>query len=284
MLRGGNAVDAAIATLFCNGLVTMQSMGIGGGFLMNVYIRAENKSYSIIARETAPKAISEDMFQSRFWPVPSRNSPLFIGVPGEVMGYGVAYKRFGSLKWQELLQPTIDLCYHGFPLSLHQRDSLLANAETIYKDATLSKTFVDKKTGEFYETGSHIMPPKELCLTFTKLAKNGPDDFYKGTLARQIARDLKDMESVITLKDLEDYSIKIVDSVTMTLGDDTLHLTPPVGSGYILGFVMNILWGYKERFSSIPKLSGEEVHIIGEALKFGFVKRWMLEDGVSQEV
>lgn len=119
--RGGNIVDAAIATLFCNGIATAQSMGIGGGFLLNLYIHKDRKAYTLNSKELAPLAATEDMFKN---PDQYNDGPLSIGVPGEVKGYWELYKRFASknFSWKELVEPAIKVCESELKLSKHMSD------------------------------------------------------------------------------------------------------------------------------------------------------------------
>ena len=86
--KNGTAVDAAIAALFCNGVVHPMSMGLGAGFVMTVYIRRERKTYALIARETAPRGATRDMFVGN--PKKSRYGALAIATPGELLGYSEA--------------------------------------------------------------------------------------------------------------------------------------------------------------------------------------------------
>ncbi|XP_055845791.1 glutathione hydrolase 1 proenzyme-like [Episyrphus balteatus] len=274
--QGGNAVDSALATLACNGLVTMQSMGIGGGFIMNVFQHSKNHSSTIIARETAPKAIKFEHFSTKNSKDSNLQGPISIAVPGEVMGYEVAHKKFGSLPWNRILQPTIEICEKGFQLSKHQWDSLFFNPR-IRNDPYLREMFVNKSTGEYNRVGSIVHPPRQLCETYRILSENGSQDFYNGNLAEMIAKDLRDMGSIISLDDLKNYQAEILDSVHLNLGSDVLHLVPPVGSGVVIGQVMNILKGYN--FDK-KKVHSEKIliHRIIEALKFGFASRWKLGD------
>lgn len=117
--ENGNAIDAAIATLFCNGITTFQSMGIGGGFIMNYYVQSEKKAYTMNAKEVAPIAATENMFKTT---ESYLTGPLAIGVPGEVKGYWDLYKRFGSIPWKELVQPSIKICEEGFEMTKHMYD------------------------------------------------------------------------------------------------------------------------------------------------------------------
>lgn len=117
----GNIFDAAIATLLCNGVATAQSMGIGGGFIANIYIHSEKKAYTLNAKETAPSAVTEDMFKT---PDEYLDSVKTIGIPGEIKGYWYLHQNYGSKEWKDLVEPTIKLCEEGFPLSQHMRDSI----------------------------------------------------------------------------------------------------------------------------------------------------------------
>lgn len=119
--NGGNIFDATIATLFCNGVATFQSMGLGGGFLMNIYVHAERKSYSINSKEVAPMSATPDMYKTE---EEYKDSGLAIGVPGEVKGYWEVHKRFGSMPWKSLIEPTIKVCEEGLTISKHVSDNI----------------------------------------------------------------------------------------------------------------------------------------------------------------
>ncbi|XP_055551316.1 glutathione hydrolase 1 proenzyme-like isoform X3 [Wyeomyia smithii] len=123
--KNGSIIDATIATMFCAGLTNMQSMGIGGGFIMNVYIKKHKKAYTLDAREISAKKATEDMHLHD--PSTTNEGPLSIATPGELKGYWEAHQRFGKLPWREILQPSIDICNNGFPMSKHMYDSLHIN-------------------------------------------------------------------------------------------------------------------------------------------------------------
>lgn len=96
-------------------------MGIGGGFIANIYIHSEKKAYTLNAKETAPSAVTEDMFQT---PDEYLDSVKTIGIPGEIKGYWELHKKYGSMEWKDLVEPTIKLCEEGFQLSQHMSDSI----------------------------------------------------------------------------------------------------------------------------------------------------------------
>ena len=97
-------------------------MGIGGGMLMNIYLKGIKHGYSIDAREVAPFGSSQDMFNENL--NASISGGLSIAVPGELMGYYRAHKEFGKLPWKQLVEPSIHLCDEGFYLTKHQHTSI----------------------------------------------------------------------------------------------------------------------------------------------------------------
>lgn len=107
--NNGSAVDSAITTMICNGIMDPSTMGIGGGFLMTIYDRKNKQAYFLNAKDKAPLAAHKNMFKNQH-SESSKIGALAIGVPGEIAGYWEAHKRFGKLDWIELFKPNIKLC------------------------------------------------------------------------------------------------------------------------------------------------------------------------------
>ncbi|XP_049311942.1 scoloptoxin SSD14 isoform X1 [Bactrocera dorsalis] len=274
----GSAVDAAIATLLCNGILTMHSMGIGGGMLMNIFLKDTQHAYSIDAREVAPFAAFQEMFDGKL--ELSLNGGLSIAVPGELMGYHRAHERFGKLPWKTLVEPSVKLCHEGFYLTHHQWNALNYRWHHMKNNTVLTDVFVNATTGQLFPVGTKIKPQKVLCSTYELLAENGPLDFYNGTLAQLVVEDLKDLGSTVTAYDLESYSADMVSSITMQLGDDILYAVPPISSGTVVANVLSILEGFnltKADFVGAEN-QAKTLHRFAEALKYGFAKRWELGD------
>lgn len=270
--RNGSAVDAAIATLFCNGVVNMQSMGLGGGFLMTIYIRDSKTAVTLDARESAPLNATANMFKNEN---ESKYSGLAVGVPGELRGYWVAHEKYGTLPWKELVQPTIDLCERGYNMTVPQFDVL----NKIRNDSNLREWFFDAN-GKFKPAGSLIMP-KKLCDTLKIIADSDGNELYNGTLSKMLLQDIKDMGGIITEEDLQNYTPKWRDPVSVDLnGGDHLYSIPPPGSGILLAFVLNILDGYNFTRDSINNINKTVLtyHRIIEAFKFAYAKRTELGD------
>ena len=123
LLHGGNAVDAAIATLFCIGVMDTQSAGLGGGHFMTIYNATTKTCHVVDAREVAPLAAFEDMYKDKW-----NNSKYgweAIAVPGELHGLWTEYKRFGGkIAWKNLIQPTIDILKDGKEICIFENSKI----------------------------------------------------------------------------------------------------------------------------------------------------------------
>ncbi|KAK9883484.1 hypothetical protein WA026_001658 [Henosepilachna vigintioctopunctata] len=272
---GGSAVDATIATMVCNGIFTMQSMGLGGGFLMTIYSKARNKAYTLNAREKAPLSADPEMYKSS--PNISKHGPLSIGVPGELKGYYEAHKRFGRLPFAKLIEPSIELCYNGHKISNHQSFSLELN--DITNDTNLREWFMTKD-GKFKKVGDLVVP-KKLCDTLRTIADKGPLDFYGGTLAEILAEDIQELGGIVSKQDLEKYTADWMDPISISLRNgNTLYSVQPPGSGAILALILNIMNNYN---LTAEDIKGDENTILTyqhfiEALKYAYAKRTQLAD------
>lgn len=274
--KNGTAVDAAIAALFCNGVVTMQSMGLGGGFLMTIYKKDERKAYFLNAREKAPLKAKNELYKDN--QSISRNGALAIGVPGELKGYWELYQRFGTLAWKDLIQPSVDICNKGYIMSQHQYNGL--KSRNIQKpDANLREWFVDKND-EYRKPGTTIFP-KKLCKTLSLISMSDGNDFYNGTISKMLVEDIKELGGIITAEDFRNYEVQWMEPISFNFQNgDTVYTSPPPGSGAILSFILNILDGYKFDKNSIEDLNKTILtyHRIVEAYKYSYAKRTELGD------
>lgn len=273
--KGGSAIDATIATMICNGVYTMQSMGMGGGFVMTIYKKDENKVYTLNAREKAPLGIKEEFYKND--QKTSKVGPLSIAVPGELMGYWQAHQRFGKLPWSDLIQPSIKFCNEGYLISHHQEASFQNTDVT--KDHNLREWFVNED-GSLKKAGTKVIP-KKLCDTLEVIAKEGALSFYNGSLSVKVVEDFKTLGSIITEEDLNNYTAEWMDPVSIKLKNgDTLYSVKPPGSGILLAFIMNILNNYNFTSASVEdeKSSILTHHRIIEAFKYAYAKRTELGD------
>ncbi|CAG9854589.1 unnamed protein product [Phyllotreta striolata] len=277
LLRNGTAVDAMIAVLICNGVVNMQSMSLGGGFFMLVYKKSEHKVYSLNARETAPAKAKNSLY--KIYPNSTSDGILSVAVPGELKGYYAAHQKFGKLPWEALVAPTIELCERGYIMTKHQYKSVKLREGLVERDPNFKQWFYDEDC-QLKLPGSRIVPTK-LCETLKAVAKNGPNDFYTGTLSKSLLKDIKDSGGIITEQDLNNYQIEWSEpyKVKLTNGD-TLYTAPPPASGPILALILNVL----DKLHFTPEhLEGTNntiatLHRIIEVFKYAYARRTELGD------
>ncbi|CAH2048696.1 unnamed protein product, partial [Iphiclides podalirius] len=278
LVQNGSAVDAAIASMFCNGVLNHQSMGLGGGFFMTVYIKEEGRAYSVIAREKAPAAATEDMFHGDI--TKSSKGPLAIGVPGELRGMWAAYKRWGKLPWESLIAPTLQLCEDGYVVSKALHDGLMV-ASYVRNDPNLRKTYYNPTKQQFHRPGTVVKPSEAFCKTLKRIAAKGGDELYNGSLSVDFLDDLQRVGSIISAEDLRNYEAKVTEPLEVPLSNgDILYTPPPPSSGLILVNILNILSGYN--FTSLSINTAEDkiltYHRIIEAFKYAYATRTKLGD------
>ena len=290
--KNGTAVDAAIAVLFCEGVSVPDCMGLGGGFLMNIYIKDGGKSDFLVARETAPEKANETMFGSD--EDSAIRGGLAVAVPGELRGYWEAYNKYGGgVAWKDLIQPTIDLCNEGIPVTKYVAEVSGANKELIMKDDILRyvyrifklipynlvspfrEIFINPITNQTYVESEKITRPR-LAKTLQLIADYGADVLYNGALTSDFVKDIQAKGGIITEQDLNNYTPLWLTPIPFQLPyNQTLHAAPLPGSGLILGLIMNILNDFLDPFEPTSVTNWQRII---ESFKFGFAERTELGD------
>ncbi|XP_034665704.1 scoloptoxin SSD14 [Drosophila subobscura] len=236
---GGSAVDAAIATLLCEGLLLPHSMGIGGGFVATIYTRSTRRVETVIARESAPAASHKDMFVGQT----TITGAMAGAVPGEILGYWEMHRKHGRLPWKTLFQPAIKLAREGHVVSRYLASAIQSKLSEIQNEPSLSAMFLNAN-GEPYVEGDY-MKRTTLADTLERIAANGAGEIYDGgETGRKFVEDIQKLGGIITEQDLRDYRVQwdsdghIAANVT---GGYTLYSTPLPSSGPILAFILNIM-------------------------------------------
>lgn len=277
--KGGSAVDAAVALLFCNGAVNPQSMGLGGGVFITVYTNATGTAEVIDGREAAPAAASAEMFVGNSSLLVS--GPLSVAVPGELKAYGTAHEKYGKLPWSQLVQPTIDLCRNGFPVGKHLGMKLQEKRDSILNEPALKEMFFNNETNAVFKEGEILKRPV-LADTLEQIAQKGADELYSGELGTKFVQDVQQLGVPITAQDLKSYQARVKPATKYTLlGEHVLYSVPPPGSGPVLSLILGILAGYGYSGSNAT-LNVDDAslmyHRIVESFKFGYAKRTYLGD------
>ena len=251
----------------------------GGGFL--VFMDSTGTTTTIDFREKAPLKATPNMFLDDAGNLP-KGKNLYgseanvnhigaksVGVPGTVAGLYLAHQKYGSLRWTDLLQPSIDLAENGFPLSY----SLFSSA-TFFKAKSpvpFLQNYFNNDKGEITQFGELWKQP-ELANTLTQIRDHGKDGFYKGAVAKEIARFMKESGGIITMKDLEHYKAIERKPIKGTFnGYDIYSMAPPSSGGVALIEMMNLM--ELANFDSIEFNSTAYVHLLTEAMRRAFADR-----------
>ena len=244
--RGGNAVDAAVAVAFALGVTHPTAGNIGGGGFMVIRL-PDGTSTAIDYREMAPRAATRDMYlDAGGKPTPdSRLGPRAAGIPGVVRGLEYAHRKYGRLPWRELVQPAIALARDGVALDSFHANEMAAVTRTMIDyaakvpatNAALREAMVAtlrtfrKADGSTYAAGDTWRQPR-LAGTLEAIAAGGADAFYRGPLARTLARRVAAMGGIWTAADLARYKAIEREPIRFSYhGHDIITMPPPSGGG-----------------------------------------------------
>jgi gamma-glutamyltranspeptidase/glutathione hydrolase len=270
--RGGNAVDAAIATGLALAVVHPAAGNIGGGGFMIVFT-SEGEVTAFDFREKAPLAAQEGMYvdaKGNYVKDLNHEGYLAVGVPGTIAGFDLALKRFGKKTWSELAAPAVNLAEKGFVLSWALAADFKSERSDFSRYSSSMKVFF-KKNGADYEKGEVWKQP-DLARTLKRIQKNGKDGFYKGDIARVLAADMKKNGGLITEADLASYEAKErVPLHGVYRGHDIYSMCPPSSGGTTLIEMLNILEGYD--LKSYGHNSAQYLHLLAEAMRRAFADR-----------
>lgn len=232
MKKGGNAVDAAIATQFALAVVYPAAGNIGGGGFM-VIRQADGTTDALDFREKAPLAGGRDMYLDEDRNVIeglSTKGHLAAGVPGSVDGMVKAHEKYGSLPWSELLQPAIDLAADGFELTEKEASGLNRFQENHLDANTVTPEFLVKEGG--WKAGD-VIYMKELAATLERIRDQGRSGFYAGKTAELIVAEMERGKGIISLEDLEKYESRFRKPVESAYDNYKIISMPPPSSGGI---------------------------------------------------
>lgn len=275
LARGGNAVDAAVATGFAMAVTYPRAGNLGGGGFMMIHLASSNEDVAIDYRESAPAAATRDMFlgdDGKPDTRKSRDQALGIGVPGTVAGLALALEKYGSGKFKlaDLLAPAIALARGGFVITDDTADTLPDWHRRLAKWPSSVKIF-SRPDGTSLQPGDRLMQ-SDLATTLEEISAHGPTGFYDGPVAEKLVAGIRGAGGIITREDLKAYQPVVRTPMRGTYrGLDIVSMPLPSSGGTVLIETLNILEGYKMR--EMGAGSVDALHVTIEAMKRAYADR-----------
>ncbi|MGC6521844.1 MAG: gamma-glutamyltransferase [Candidatus Micropelagos thuwalensis] len=286
--NGGSATDAAIAIQAVLGLVEPQSSGIaGGGFILH-YDASANELTSWDGRETAPSAITPEIFSNRAETlegfIKAMTSTDAVGVPGIPALLETVHKKYGRLDWADLFSPAIKLATEGFKITsrLHyllSADSFIQNSPSARSIYFIQPDDTDKISSDYSTKlkakpiGTLIKNP-EYAETLIKLAENGAKSFYVGENSKKIISDLADLnpKQKLRQKDFSSYQAKQRDNLCLPYRTyKVCSMGPPSSGGVALLQILGMMSHFDLSTHDID--DARVIHLITESTRLAFADR-----------
>jgi len=272
--KGGNAVDAAVATAFGLGVVEPNASGLGGGGFILIYKGKTKEITTIDYRERAPLKATPDMY--RLTPEGKVvDDEITVGhkavaVPGTLAGLTMALSRYGTMTLKEVMAPAIRIAEEGYEVSKTFNGMMKDNFEKLSKFPPAAKVYL--KDGLPYEVGDRIVL-KDLAKNYRLIAEKGPEVFYRGEIAEAIEQEMKASgKGLITREDLAIYQPVFRTPVKGTYrGYEVISMGPSSSGGTHIIQLLNILEGYD--MAKLGHNTSASIHIMAEAMKRVFADR-----------
>lgn len=290
LMRGGNAIDAAVTCAFVQGILDPQMCGIGGYALLSLYSAAEQRFIAIDGPALAGAKVTEEMWAERvIRPNPDGWGYFLQGrvndagysavcTPGWVKTMATMLERWGTISWDEALAPAARIAEEGFIVT-NQLD-IRWKRKAKYPEATSLLDYIQrnpeasrvylKADGSPYELGETLRNP-DYANTLRHLGESGAEDFYTGELAATISADLAANGSFVTAEDLADYQLREAMAVSGTYRGYQIDSTTAPHGGPTLIAILNILEGYD--LATMEHNSPEYIYLVAMAMKAAFVDR-----------
>lgn len=269
--KGGNAIDAAVATGFALAVTYPTAGNIGGGLYMVIRL-ANGKITTIDARECAPKAATPDMYQDivgKVIPNKALYGPIAAGVPGSVDGLLKALQMHGKLKRDVVMKPAIKFARDGFALHPRAANLLKINLKEFEKFPSTMKNF--SKNGAAFDAGD-VLKQSDLAATLQRISDQGRDGFYRGETAEKIIAEMERGGGIMTREDLQSYAAVTREPIIGEYrGHQIITMGPSTSGGVALVQLLNVLEGYEMK--SFGHNSAESINRMVETMKHVYADR-----------
>jgi gamma-glutamyltranspeptidase / glutathione hydrolase len=273
MKRGGNAVDAAVATAFALAVVEPAAGNIGGGGFMLIRL-ADGKTTFLDYREAAPGKATQNMYIGKDGKLDEDASVIgykSVAVPGTVAGLELALKTYGTMKLADMMAPAIRLADQGFLVSTKLASELEEESLGLQAFPMSQQVFLNK--GKMFKAGDTFKQP-ELAATLKRIAKGGSEEFYRRETAEMLADEMAKNGGLITLEDLAHYKVKVRDVLHAKYESgghswEVLTSPPPSSGGVAVIEALNMLQGVPLKGWDDP----QSVHMVAETMRRVFADR-----------
>ena len=286
--RGGNAVDAAVTTAFCQGVLDPQMCGVGGSGMMLVHRRRSGVTETIEFHARAGSQVRPGMWEPIFLREAADRYNFVVrggvndagyqsvAVPGTVAGLALALERHGTISWSDALQPAIAFAEAGFPVSAGLRASWTSefNPDQLPMERRIQVTEAARRLytndGELKGIGEPLVQA-DYGRTLRTLAGDGPDAFYRGEIAERIASDFQANGGFITREDLASYRAEVNRPLESTYRDLRFVAPAPPAGGLPLLQMLNFLEGFDLKSAGWPSVEAARLRV--EAMGWAFADR-----------
>jgi gamma-glutamyltranspeptidase/glutathione hydrolase len=266
--KGGTAIDAAIAADAVLGLVEPTGAGIGGDLFAIIWSAEKGKLYGLNGSGRSPRSLKLEYFkENRYEFIPSYG-PLPVSVPGCVDGWFEMHDMFGHLPMRDILQPAISYAREGFPVTEVIADALKHGTELLKEYPNIKEVYMPN--GKAPAKGEIFRNPL-LANTLEKIQKGGRYEFYRGSIAREIAAFMKKQGGFLSYDDLYRHHSEWVEPISTTYRGYEVWELPPNGQGIAALQMLNILEGFD--IAAMGFGSAEYIHVFTEAKKLAFEDR-----------
>ncbi|MGH8184105.1 MAG: gamma-glutamyltransferase [Rhodanobacteraceae bacterium] len=269
--QGGNAIDAAVAVGFAEAVVHPCCGNIGGGGFMTIHLKGGQNLF-LNFREKAPLKATPTMFQDAHGnvvPNRSTDSYLGVGVPGTVMGFDTALRKYGTMSLAQVMAPAIKLARDGYILEQGDVNILNGSVDDFAKHPNVAAIFLNH--GKPFVAGQRLVQ-KDLAHTLEEIAKGGSDAFYKGPIARAVVKASEAHGGILSMQDFADYTAQWEKPIECGYhGYTIISATPPSSGGVTLCEIAQIIKPYP--FTQWGYGSVKYVHYLAEAERRAFADR-----------
>lgn len=263
LLKGGNAVDAAVAIGFALGVAEPQGSGIASdGFIM-VHMKDNGTVEVANGTGAAPLAATPERFADGI----VTDGILSVSVPGICDALLTAHERYGLLPLTDCVEPAIELCLAGVPQS-HFQSRLAEGCDIMHSFPASAAIFAPD--GHPLQPGEIRRNP-DLAKTYQIIAENGRDAFYTGPIAEQLVKFSDEAGGILTMEDLSRYQMAWQDPITTTYRGRTVYEAPPNSSGHVLLQELNMIEHFDMAALGLHTAAG--IHVMVEAKKLTFADR-----------